>query len=146
MIKANVVVDFPKWKKKIKNPEKYIQMKIRKLNKIYSFVNKKQEFSILLTNKSKMKNLNYKFRKKNKSTNVLSFPSNNTLGNDNYIGDIAIGFEFLNKKLEISNFRYEFDKLWIHGYLHLIGYDHKKIKDYKKMIKKEKLLFKNLNK
>ena len=64
MIKANVVVDFPKWKKKIKNPEKYIQIKIRKLNKIYSFINKKQEFSILLTNKSKMKNLNYKFRKK----------------------------------------------------------------------------------
>ena len=146
MIKANVVVDFPKWKKKIKNPEKYIQIKIRKLNKIYSFVNKNQEFSILLTNKSKMKNLNYKFRKKNKSTDVLSFPSNNNLRNNIYIGDIAIGFEFLNKKSEISKFQYEFDKLWIHGYLHLIGYDHKKIKDYKKMIKKEKLLFKNLNK
>ena len=146
MIKANVVVDFPKWKKKIKNPEKYIQIKIRKLNKIYSFVNKNQEFSILLTNKSKMKNLNYKFRKKNKSTDVLSFPSNNNLRNDIYIGDIAIGFEFLNKKSETSKFQYEFDKLWIHGYLHLIGYDHKRIKDYKKMIKKEKLLFKNLNK
>tara|TARA_E500000331_G_C17168198_1_gene674874 strand:- start:758 stop:1198 length:441 start_codon:yes stop_codon:yes gene_type:complete len=146
MIKANVVVDFPKWKKKIKNPEKYIQIKIRKLNKIYSFVNKKHEFSILLTNKSKMKNLNYKFRKKNKSTDVLSFPSNNNSRNDIYIGDIAIGFEFLNKKSEISKFQYEFDKLWIHGYLHLIGYDHKNVKDYKKMIKKEKLLFKNLNK
>ena len=146
MIKVNVVVDFPKWKKKIKNPEKYIQIKIRKLNKIYSFVNKKHEFSILLTNKSKMKNLNYKFRKKNKSTDVLSFPSNNNSRNDIYIGDIAIGFEFLNKKSEISKFQYEFDKLWIHGYLHLIGYDHKNVKDYKKMIKKEKLLFKNLNK
>ena len=146
MIKANVVVDFPKWKTKIKNPEKYIQIKIRKLNKIYSFVNKKHEFSILLTNKSKMKNLNYKFRKKNKSTDVLSFPSNNNSRNDIYIGDIAIGFEFLNKKSEISKFQYEFDKLWIHGYLHLIGYDHKNVKDYKKMIKKEKLLFKNLNK
>ena len=53
MIKANVLVDFPKWKKKIKNPEKYIQIKIKKLNKIYSFVNKKQEFSILLTSKKK---------------------------------------------------------------------------------------------
>ena len=146
MIKANVLVDFPKWKKKIKNPEKYIQTKIKKLNKIYSFVNKKQEFSILLTSKKKMKNLNYKFRKKNKSTDVLSFPLNNILRNDIYIGDIAIGFEFVDKKSYISKFQYEFDKLWIHGYLHLIGYDHKNIKDYKKMIKKEKLLFKNLNK
>tara|TARA_B100001175_G_C19246426_1_gene512534 strand:+ start:222 stop:662 length:441 start_codon:yes stop_codon:yes gene_type:complete len=146
MIKANVLVDFPKWKKKIKNPEKYIQIKIKKLNKIYSFVNKKQEFSILLTSKKKMKNLNYKFRKKNKSTDVLSFPLNNILRNDIYIGDIAIGFEFVDKKSDISKFQYEFDKLWIHGYLHLIGYDHKNIKDYKKMIKKEILLFKNLNK
>ena len=146
MIKANVLVDFPKWKKKIKNPEKYIQTKIKKLNKIYSFVNKKQEFSILLTSKKKMKNLNYKFRKKNKSTDVLSFPLNNILRNDIYIGDIAIGFEFVDKKSDISKFQYEFDKLWIHGYLHLIGYDHKNIKDYKKMIKKEILLFKNLNK
>tara|TARA_S200000501_G_scaffold354717_1_gene375686 strand:- start:675 stop:1115 length:441 start_codon:yes stop_codon:yes gene_type:complete len=146
MIKANVLVDFPKWEKKIKNPEKYIQIKIKKLNKIYSFTNKKQEFSILLTSKRKMKNLNYKFRKKNKSTDVLSFPLNNILRNDIYIGDIAIGFEFVDKKSYISKFQYEFDKLWIHGYLHLIGYDHKNIKDYKKMIKKEKLLFKNLNK
>ena len=49
-------------------------------------------------------------------------------------------------KAQAIRLQYEFDKLWIHGYLHLIGYDHKKIKDYKKMIKKEKLLFKNLNK
>ena len=73
MIKANVVVDFPKWKKKIKNPEKYIQIKIRKLNKIYSFVNKNQEFSILLTNKNQMKNLNYKFRKKKKIHRCIIF-------------------------------------------------------------------------
>ena len=106
MIKANVVVDFPKWKKKIRNPDKYIQIKIKKLNKIHSFINKKQEFSILLTNKSKMKNLNYKFRKKNKSTDVLSFPLNNRLRNDIYIGDIAIGFEFVDKKSDISKFQY----------------------------------------
>ena len=103
-------------------------------------MNKKQEFSILLTNKSKMKNLNYRFRKKNKSTDVLSFPLNNRLRNNIYIGDIAIGFEFLDKKSDISKFQYEFDKLWIHGYLHLIGYDHKKLKDYKKMHNVEKLI------
>ena len=123
-----------------------MKKKINKLNKISSFKKKKHEFSVLLTNNKKMKNLNFRFRNKDKPTDVLSFPLNNRLRSDIYIGDIAIGFEFVDKKSDISKFQYEFDKLWIHGYLHLIGYDHKKIKDYKKMIKKEKLLFKNLNK
>ena len=34
----------------------------------------------------------------------------------------------------------EFDGMWIHGYFHLNGYDHKKLKDYKKMTKKENLV------
>ena len=145
MIKANVVVDFPKWKKKIKNPKKYLQFKLNKLHKISSFRNKNQEFSVLLTSNNKMKKLNNKFRKKNKTTDVLSFPLNNIFKNNLYIGDIAISFEVINKKSLISNFNYEFDKTWIHGYLHLVGYDHKKNKDYKKMNKKEKLILKHLS-
>tara|TARA_B100000530_G_C15775456_1_gene415263 strand:+ start:65 stop:493 length:429 start_codon:yes stop_codon:yes gene_type:complete len=142
MIKANVIVDFAKWKKKIQDPKKYLKKKLVFLNKISSFKNKNQEFSILLTNNLKMKKLNNKFRKKNKITDVLSFP----LKNNSYIGDIAISFEFINKKSLSSNFNYEFDKTWIHGYLHLLGYDHKKNRDHKKMSHKEKLILKNLNK
>lgn len=142
MIKANVVVDFPKWKKKIKDPKKYLQRKLNKLMKISPFKNKNQEFSVLLTNNYKMKKLNNKFRKKNKNTDVLSFP----LKNNSYIGDIAISFEIINKKSSLSNFSYEFDKTWIHGYLHLVGYDHKKNKDHKKMCNKEKLILQSLNK
>ena len=142
MIKANVVVDFPKWKKKIKDPKKYLQRKLNKLMKISPFKNKNQEFSVLLTNNYKMKKLNNKFRKKNKNADVLSFP----LKNNSYIGDIAISFEIINKKSSLSNFSYEFDKTWVHGYLHLVGYDHKKNKDYKKMCNKEKLIVQSLNK
>ena len=142
MIKVNVVVDFPEWKKKIKDPKKYLQKKITKLKKFLPFKNKNQEFSILLTNNNMMKKLNNKFRKKNKKTDVLSFP----LKSNSYIGDIAVSFEIINKKSSLSNFSYEFDKTWIHGYLHLLGYDHKKIKDYKKMYNKEKLLLRSLNK
>ena len=145
MIRANVVLDFPGWKKKIKNPEKYLLQKIRKLQKISIFKNKKQEFSILLTNSKKMKKLNFKFRNKNKITDVLSFPLNHKINNNIYIGDIAIGFEIINKRSKISDFNYEFDKMWIHGYLHLIGYDHKKNKEYKKMKNKEKLILNFLN-
>tara|TARA_B100001540_G_scaffold292704_1_gene291236 strand:+ start:200 stop:628 length:429 start_codon:yes stop_codon:yes gene_type:complete len=136
MIKANVILDYSKWQSKIKNPNNYLKQKIKKLSKIPYFKKKKQEFSILLTNNKKMKNLNLKFRKKNKPTDVLSFQSDNKI----YIGDIAISYEIVNKRSKLSNFFMEFDKMWIHGYFHLNGYDHKKLKDYKKMAKKENLV------
>ena len=144
MIKANVILDYSKWKNKIKDPENYLEKKLKKLSKKPYFKKKKQEFSILLTNNKKMKNLNFKFRKKNKPTDVLSFQSNHNI----YIGDIAISYEIVNKRSKLSNFFIEFDKMWIHGYFHLIGYDHKKFKDFKKMAKKENLIlnyFHNIN-
>ena len=142
MIKANVIIGHSKWKRKIKNPTNYFKNKLRRILKIPSFRKKKQEFSILLTNNKEMKNLNYKFRKKNKPTDVLSFP----LKNKNYIGDIAISFEIINKRSKKTNFFLELDKMWIHGYFHLIGYDHKKIDDYKKMLKKENAVLKYFHK
>ena len=142
MIKANVILDFSKWKYKIKNPNIYFKKKLQKLSTIPSFENKNQEFSILLTNSKKIRSLNYKFKKKNKPTDVLSFPTQNVFKNNSYIGDIAICFEIINKRSKTSNFFLEFDKMWIHGYFHLIGYDHKKLKDFKKMSKKENLVIK----
>ena len=142
MIKANVILDYPKWKNKIKNPNNYLKKKIKKLCKISYFKRKKQEFSILLTNNKKMKKLNLKFRKKNKPTDVLSFQSNSKI----YIGDIAISYEIVNKRSKLSNFFMEFDRMWVHGYFHLNGYDHKKIKDFKKMVKKENLVLSYLYK
>ena len=140
MIKANLILDHYKWKNKIKNPREYFKKKINKLNKIGSFKKKKHEFSVLLTNNRKMKNLNFKFRKKNKTTDVLSFPSHHIEKKSVYIGDIAISFEIVNQRSKTSNFFLELDKMWIHGYFHLIGYDHKRIKDFKKMNKKENLV------
>ena len=142
MIKANVILDFSKWRCKIKNPNIYFKKKLQKLSTIPSFKNKNQEFSILLTNSKKIRSLNYKFKKKNKPTDVLSFPTQNVFKNNSYIGDIAICFEILNKRSKTSNFFLEFDKMWIHGYFHLIGYDHKKLKDFQKMSKKENLVLK----
>jgi len=142
MIKANVIIGHYQWEKKIKNPTNYFKNKLKKILKIPSFRKKKQEFSILLTNNKKMKSLNYKFREKNKPTDVLSFP----LKNKNYIGDIAISFEIINKRSKKTNFFLELDKMWIHGYFHLIGYDHKKIDDYKKMLKKENAVLKYFHK
>ena len=141
MIKANVILDNPKWKKKIKNPGDYIKKKLKILSQITYFKNKKQEFTLLLTNNSRMKSLNNKFRKKNKITDVISFPFNYKFMKNPYLGDIAISFEIINKRSKKLNFFQEFDKMWIHGYLHLLGYNHKKLKNFKKMKKKENLIF-----
>ena len=100
----------------------------------------------MLTNNKKMKDLNLKFRNKNVSTDVLSFPLKVKLKNKLYLGDIAISFEIINKRAKSTSFHNELDKMWIHGYLHLLGHDHKKNKDYYLMNKRENLIFKKLNK
>ena len=145
MIKIYVVVDFPKWKKKIKNLKNYFKIKQRKFNTKINSSKKKKEFTIFLTNNLKMKKLNNKFRKINKPTDVLSFPLKIKMKSNIYLGDIAISYEIVNKRSKKSLFDHELDKMWIHGYLHLSGYDHIKNKDFKKMSKKENLIFKQLN-
>ena len=140
MIKVNVVLDKSIWKKKIKKPNSYIKKRLNLLSQLSPFKNKMHEFTLLLTNNKKMKSLNNQFRKKNKTTDVLSFPFNYKFAKNSYLGDIAISFEIVNKRSSKSNFFVEFDKMWIHGYLHILGHDHKKLKNFKKMNKKENLI------
>ena len=138
MTKVNVIIDFSKWNKKISEPKNYIKKKVRKIKRIRFLKGNNKEFSLLLTSSKKMKNLNLKFKNKNKSTDVLSFPNNDKFLNTGYLGDVAIYFEIVNKRSKNTNFNYEFDRMWVHGYLHLLGFDHKKIKDFAKMSKIEK--------
>ena len=142
MIKADIVLDSSIWITKIKNPKIYIKKRLFLLSKINSFKNKSQNFTILLTNNQKMKSLNNIFRKKTKPTDVLSFPFNNRFTKKSYLGDVAVSFEIINKRSNKSNFLKEFDKMWVHGYLHLVGYSHGTIKNFKKMDKKENLILK----
>ena len=146
MIKANVILDHLSWKNKLTKPTNYITERLKKLSRLSQFKNKKQEFTIFLTNNYKIKKLNKKFRNKDEPTDVLSFPVNNIYKKKFYIGDIAVSFEIINKRSKFTNFSIEFDKMWIHGYLHLVGYDHKKLKDFQKMYKKENLILNYLNK
>jgi len=148
MTDVAIVLDYYLWKKKIKSPKIHIRKKLLKLNKLKLFKNKSKNFTIFLTNNKKMKKLNKKFRKKNRPTDVLSFPFNKKIKyNKNiYLGDIAISYEVINKRSKKSNFFVEFDKMLIHGYLHLLGYDHKKKKDFIKMKKLEDLILNKFKK
>ena len=138
MTKVNVIIDFSKWNKKISEPKNYIKKKVRKIKRNKFLKGNNKEFSLFLTSSKKMKNLNFKFKNKNKSTDVLSFPNNDKFLNTDYLGDIAINFEIVDKRSKNTNFNYEFDRMWVHGYLHLLGFDHKKVKDFDKMSKIEK--------
>ena len=145
MIKVNVEINNKSWLKEIKQPKKYFSKKLKKVSKIVKFFkNKDITFTILLTNSPNMKKLNKKFRKRNKSTDILSFPSF-TLKNLKlikekkiYIGDLAVSYEIIHLRSRNFFFIKEFDKVWIHGLLHLIGYNHIKNKYYYKMNKIEK--------
>ena len=152
MIKVNVEVSYKSWHKKIENPKKYFSKKLKKISKIVKFFEGKNiTFTILLTNSLNMKKLNKKFRNQNKSTDVISFPffsPNNlkfTKQKNFYIGDVAISYEAINSRSKKNNFLLEFDKVWIHGLLHLIGYNHIKNKEYFKMDKIEKKILNSIN-
>jgi|TARA_B110001452_G_C15135920_1_gene395606 probable rRNA maturation factor len=145
MIKINVQIHSKSWLKEIKNLNQYFKSKLKKIHKKTTFLkNKNITFTILLTNSSNIKILNKKFRGKNKPTDVLSFPfffkKNLKLSKKKnlYVGDIAISYEIINLRSKKNNFSIEFDKVWIHGLLHLIGFDHIKNKDFLKMSKVEK--------
>ena len=145
MINVNVEVNAKSWRKKIKNPKKYFKKKLNIISKKFNFLKGKNiVFTILLTDSQNMKKLNKKFRKLNKATDVLSFPTFSMKDLQKikekyiYLGDIAASFEIIYSRGKKKDFFIEFDKVWIHGFLHLLGYDHIKNKDYFKMIKVEK--------
>ncbi len=142
MIKINVITNNYNWRKFIKRPNNYIDRKIKILNSKEKFFLKKSIFcTLLLSNNKEIKNLNYKFRKKNKATDVLSFPfqskkelkRNLKKEREIYLGDIIINLSKIKNKNNISKFQIEFDQLWIHGLVHLFGHDHKNKKDFLKM-------------
>jgi len=86
------------------------------------------EVSIVLTNDSAIRELNHNWRGIDKPTNVLSFPaSGQTVGGDaRLLGDIIIAYETLERECDDEKhiFLHHLAHLAVHGFLHLIGYDH----------------------
>ena len=144
MIKAEVLVDNSAWKKKIKNSSDLFNKILKNLPKRYNFKNKKTIITVLLSNNSKIKKLNKVFRKRNKATDILSFPIKKKMNNKiYYLGDIIISYEFMNKpkKINFIKFKEKVVKLFIHGFLHLMGFNHIKNKDFEKMNNEEIKLY-----
>ena len=154
MIKINVITNNKKWFDYINNPNRYLDRKINKLNLKSNEFKKKDIFcTLLLSGNEEIRNLNKKFRMKNKATDVLSFPfyTKKVLEKkfkkekEIYLGDIIINLNKIKNKTILKRFKIEFDRLWIHGLVHLLGYDHKINKDFLLMSKIEKKYFDTIN-
>jgi len=145
MINIDVVSDSNLWRGKIKKKNLFFNSLISFFPKKYKFIGKKLNLTILLSNNKNIKKLNKDFRKKNIPTDVLSFPFQKKLNlkKHNYLGDIVISYEFMNKPKKLNNlaFKEKVIKIFIHGFLHLLGFDHIRLKDFKDMIKEEEKIF-----
>ena len=148
MINIDVLSDENAWSKKIKKKELFFKEICNFFPRKYQFPNKKITLSLLLSNNKCIKKLNKNFRNKNKSTDILSFPlaKKIMISKKTYIGDIIISYNFMNKPKtqNIKNFKKKVIKTFIHGYLHLLGFDHIKDKDYKKMLSEEEKIYKSV--
>ena len=147
MIKINIILNNKNWYRYIKNPSNFVEKKVANLSKRLSKYKKNIIFfTLLLSGDKEIKRLNKKFRNKNKSTDVLSFPFYNKRDFKNiqrkekeiYLGDIIININKINNKNNKKNFKTELNKLWIPGLVHHLGYDHKKNKYFYNMTKIEK--------
>ena len=150
MINIDVVSDCKLWNKKIKKPDIFFNSLAKLFPKKHRFIKKKASLTILLSDNKNIKKLNKKFRNKDKATDVLSFPSEKRLNIEKsfYMGDIIISYDFMNKSKTLSSleFKNKVTKIFIHGFLHLLGYDHIKLKDFKEMLTEEKKIYKTIEK
>ena len=146
MINVNVFSEDNNWTNKIKNKEIFFQSICEAFPRKYKFLSKNVSFTLLLSNNKNIKKLNKKFRNKNKPTDILSFPLSHktSIKKDTYLGDIIISFNYMNKDKEKRLFKTAVIKTFIHGFLHLLGFDHIKDKDYKKMIIEENKIYKSV--
>jgi len=109
----------------------------RYLREAQAVVGLKGEVSVLLTTDEGIRGLNRRFRKKNKATDVLSFPAEAGFG---VAGDLAISVDTASRQAEEQGHRLsvELRVLMLHGLLHLAGFDHEV--DAGEMARKERRL------
>ena len=148
MINIDVFSDEKDWSKKLKKKELFFNHICKAFPKKYKFINKKVSLTLLLSNSKNIKKLNKNFRNKNKSTDILSFPfyEKTKITKKIYIGDIIINYDFIDKpkSQELKLFKKKLTKIFIHGFLHLLGFSHAKNKDYKKMLKEEERIYQSV--
>lgn len=110
--------------------------------------------NVILTTPNNIKEINNQYRNIDKETDVLSFPmfereEIKNLNNEiqEVLGDIVISIERVNKQAKEygHSFTRELAYMVVHGFYHLMGYDHIQEEDKKQMRKKEEIILNRLN-
>ncbi|WP_265516084.1 rRNA maturation RNase YbeY [Nitratireductor luteus] len=104
--------------------------------------------TVMFTDDESIRDLNARFRGKDKATNVLSFPAAAVPGSedDSYIGDIAVARQTVAREAEAEGktFDHHLTHLIIHGFLHLLGYDHETPEEAEEMETMERRVLEGL--
>ena len=154
-ILIDLIFDTPEWAKSKLSARKRVREVI---DLTWSMVPKrpkgiKPELTVTLTNDKSIKILNRDYREKDKPTNVLSFPMWNNMAEipngagEIPLGDIIIAFETIKREAieQEKTLADHFTHMLIHGFLHLLGYDHIKEGDAELMESLEIKILKKLS-
>lgn len=119
--------------------------------RIHKFINqnmniKNSTVGLLIVSSKEMKKINLETREIDKITDVLSFPMNEHLEGEYYLGDVIINGDIIDKQAKQieSDRNTEMKFLFMHSLLHLVGYDHKDDEAAEKMYAKQREIFREL--
>jgi len=104
------------------------------------------ELAIVLTDDSAIRLLNRHWRGIDAATNVLSFPTQDAGGDPPLIGDIVLAYETIAREAlaQRKAFAHHVAHLAVHGYLHLVGYDHERDAEAHEMERLERKILRRL--
>jgi probable rRNA maturation factor len=141
--KIDVVVESGLWKES-RNVKSLLRRAVRESSAAQSTSG--AELAIVLTDDSAIRLLNRQWRGIDKATNVLSFPTKDARGEPPLIGDIVLAYETVAREAREQGkpFADHLAHLAVHGYLHLLGYDHQRHKDAEAMEQIERAVLRRL--
>ncbi len=147
--------------KDIEENEKYentIKTVIRKCYEEEKLLNYNLIITITLTNPENIREINQKYRNIDKETDVLSFPmfekeeltkkiKQKEFQNEDVLGDLVISIKRVEEQAKEygHSFERELSYMLVHGFYHLMGYDHIEENDKKQMREKEEKILTELN-
>ena len=145
-VEIDVIVRSARWRKR---PTAKTIVKRAVLAAVEAISTPSTELAIVLTDDSAIQTLNRDWRGKNAPTNVLSFPAaapGKSRSAPPYIGDIVIAYRTVAREAvaEGKPFNHHLAHLAVHGFLHLLGYDHENDRDAQTMERLERKILKRL--
>jgi probable rRNA maturation factor len=144
-LKIDVLIDSKQWKK----AGQIRQLVRRAVNEAAGMQSTSgSELAIVLTDDSAIRQLNRLWRGVDTPTNVLSFPAATKQGADEpaHLGDIVLAYETIAREAsdEGKSLAHHVAHLVVHGYLHLLGFDHARNAEAEQMEQTERRILRRL--